>query len=125
MITRTGLILLIFITTTSYGQVIENVDNYVVRVTDTTIEPNSYYVIKADNKQVEFFGDSIEFKSNPMMALDPNWIKAISIYKGEKAINEFGDKGLNGVIIIELKRRRLKRLPDDLQRQFVPKDTNF
>jgi len=107
---------------TSFGQETKSSDNYHLRITDTKIEPNSYYVIRADNKQIEFFGESIEFITNPMRALDPNWIKAISIYKGQKAIDEFGDKGLNGVVIIELKKRRLKKLPEDLQRQFVTVD---
>ncbi len=120
---RVSIFLLTFLTAISYGQEVKNSDYYSIRITDTKIEPNSYYVIRADNKQIEFFGDSIESISNPMRALDPNWIKAISIYKGQKAIDEFGDKGLNGVIIIELKRRRLKKLPDDLQRQFVTMDT--
>lgn len=125
MIIRAVYIFSIFLTSTSYGQVTEKGDNYSIRITDTKIEPNSYYVIKADNKQAEFFGDSTEFTSNPLKELDPNWIKAISIYKGKKAINEFGDKGLNGVVIIELKRRRLKKLPYEIQSQFVFKDTKL
>lgn len=36
--------------------------------------------------------------------LDPNTIASVSILKGEAAINKFGDKGKNGVILISLKK---------------------
>ena len=38
-----------------------------------------------------------------MESIDPNTIKAINVFKGETAIEKYGEKGKNGVIVITLK----------------------
>ncbi|HEU5289345.1 MAG TPA: hypothetical protein VFU05_01805 [Cyclobacteriaceae bacterium] len=121
MNTGTALILLTLLTTSAFGQV-DALKTGEPRITGTLIRDRPYYIIKADNKQIGFFS-SLEFDTNPISTLKPKWIKTINIYKGNKATDEFGDMGLNGVILIELKKRKLKKLPEEIQRRFVLAET--
>lgn len=49
--------------------------------------------------------DGQEIDMETMKALDPNKIEAIAILKDESAIKTYGDKGKNGVIIIDTKKK--------------------
>ncbi len=48
-----------------------------------------------DGKEVE--GGSIE-------DIDPENIETVNVYKGDKAIEEYGEKGKNGVVVIKTKK---------------------
>ena len=45
-------------------------------------------------------------KVDKLQDIDPNDIKSIVVIKGENAIETYGEEGKNGVVIIELKKRR-------------------
>ena len=47
--------------------------------------------------------DGKEVTSSIMSALDPNKIEKMTVLKNEDAINLYGDKGKNGVVLIDLK----------------------
>lgn len=61
----------------------------------------------------------IDAKETSMEALilDKNKIQSLSVYKGDKAVEEFGKKGKEGVVVIELKEAvPLVRLPEIFER---------
>ena len=39
-----------------------------------------------------------------MKKLDPNKIESVTVLKGDSAIEKYGDKGKNGVVIIKTKK---------------------
>ncbi len=55
---------------------------------------HGYYIIN---------GKEMTEQEAKLQEINPNDIKSITVWKGEKAIKKFGDKGKNGVIEIELK----------------------
>ena len=77
----------------------------------TSDGPDPLFVVKYKNKSaiIERDGDQ------PLKDIDPNWIKQIDILKDQKAEEQFGDKGVNGVVIIELKKSAYKTLPKDMK----------
>ncbi|WP_162052908.1 hypothetical protein [Pontibacter pamirensis] len=47
------------------------------------------------------------------LILDPDKIQHLNVYKGEKALEKFGDKGKEGVVVMTLKKEiTLARLPE-------------
>ena len=63
----------------------------IVNTHDSTDQPPLYIL------------DGQEITDKEMKALSPDQIKAIRVFKGEKAIEKFGEKGKNGVIVITSK----------------------
>jgi len=47
--------------------------------------------------------DKKEITAKEMESIDPNSIKAINVLKSEAAIEIYGEKGKNGVVVITLK----------------------
>ena len=72
----------------SKGEIIRNV---AVRVSDRSDNP--LYVI-----------DGVVQESSSSKDIDPKSISSIKVLKGEAAIKEYGEKGKNGVIIVNLKK---------------------
>ncbi|PKO97229.1 MAG: TonB-dependent receptor [Bacteroidetes bacterium HGW-Bacteroidetes-7] len=72
----------------SKGEIIKNV---AVRVSDRSDNP--IYVI-----------DGVVQESSSSKDIDPKSISSIKVLKGEAAIKEYGEKGKNGVIIVNLKK---------------------
>jgi len=54
-------------------------------------------------KNILFILDGKEISKDEMIKLAPNSIKSIEVFKDEKAIEKFGDKGKNGVVVITKK----------------------
>ena len=52
-----------------------------------------------------FIIDGVEKDEKAMKVLNPNDIGSIEVLKGEKAMEKYGEKGRNGVIIIHLKKK--------------------
>lgn len=59
------------------------------------------YVVKVDNKSLEF--DARKKQNLDLNSIDPNSINSVSVLKGEDAIEKYGEKGTNGVVIITIK----------------------
>ncbi len=57
------------------------------------------------SKDALYIVDGKEISYEQMNAINPNEIKKMNVLKGDKAIAEYGDKGKNGVIIIETKKK--------------------
>ena len=74
------------------------------------------YSLHAENKKYEFSGEDNE--GSTLKQINPDWIEAISVYKDEAAIERYGEKANNGVIVIELKNGYFKSMPRDLRKQF-------
>lgn len=47
--------------------------------------------------------DGKEISKDEMQKIDPNTIKSIEVFKDEKAIEKYGEKGKNGVLVITIK----------------------
>ncbi len=65
------------------------------------------YIVKADDKTLitDSKGISIEendSNSNLLVYVNPNWIDSMEIVKGKDAIDKYGPRGQNGVIIMTL-----------------------
>jgi hypothetical protein len=64
----------------------------------TTISP--LVILKSDNRFLVL--DPKKDEVFDFEAIDPKWIKSITVLKDEKAREAYGDKGQNGVLIIQL-----------------------
>jgi len=64
---------------------------------------------KIDSKVV-YFVDGVKSDSLSMSKIDPQSIASINVWKGEKALSQFGDDGQNGVIDIKTKQGAKKSL---------------
>ena len=96
----------------------ENPASIAVSSDSEKMEP--YYIIIADNKQ--FTIDRSKRKSGDDKALnfiEPDWIEKVNVYKGDKAIEKYGTKGENGVVSIELKKNKLKRISKEAMQSLI------
>ena len=50
-----------------------------------------------------FILDEKEISYEEMEKIDPNTIKSINVFKIEKAIEKYGEKGKNGVVVFTIK----------------------
>ncbi len=64
------------------------------------------YKILNDNETPLYFIDGKEVTSKEINNLDHDIIESIDVSKGENAINKYGDKGENGVVIITTKNQK-------------------
>ncbi len=83
-----------------------NGNSFIIKIDEDKIDAsnnkNIIYRSKS-NKTPLFILDGKEMKDGNMDDMDPNNIKSISVLKGEKAIEKYGDKGKDGVIEITTK----------------------
>ena len=110
--------LLLLVTVPLFGQQDHLTDLYSIKIVCAEPLGQAFYIIKGDNKQTELFDIPKETAESTLTSINPKWIKSIDIYKGQKAIDLYGDKGKNGVIIVQLKRGRLEKLPKDIKDRF-------
>jgi hypothetical protein len=59
------------------------------------------YVLKADDKTVEI--DPAKNEGFKMEMLDSDWIKSVEVLTAESALQEYGTRGQNGVVIVQFK----------------------
>lgn len=71
-----------------------NANNNDVVITTRSADANVAPLVLIDGKEVD---------SAVLQALDPNKIKSISVLKDKSAIEVYGEKGKNGVILVDLK----------------------
>ena len=80
------------------------------------------YVIKADDKTLTTDSNGISFKeedanSNLLVYINNNWIEMMEVLKGKNATDKYGVRGLNGTIILTLKKDGFSKMrPQDKER---------
>ena len=60
-------------------------------------------VMPESMKKALFILDGKEISKDEMQKIDPNTIKSIEVFKDENAIEKYGKKGKNGVVVITIK----------------------
>lgn len=60
-------------------------------------------VMPESMKKALFILDGKEITKDVMQKIDPNTIKSISVFKDKNAIEKYGEKGKNGVVLITIK----------------------
>ncbi len=72
--------------------------------TKNDVSTNKKIIISSNNdKEPLIILDGKEITKKEMEALDTDAIKSINVYKGTKAIEKYGKKAINGVIVINKK----------------------
>lgn len=61
-------------------------------------------IINSDGKKPLFFVDGIEIENDKMEDIGSNNIKKVKVLKGEKAIEKYGEKAKDGVVLITTKK---------------------
>lgn len=72
-------------------------------------------VLKVDKKSLVLMPQ--ENEAMPLESFDPDWIKSISVLKGEDMIDIYGKEARNGVLIITFK--DFNALSKELQNKFM------
>ena len=75
---------------------------------EVLILPKGGLSVSYENRPL-FILDEKELSQEEIMQIDPNNIKEITVLKGDGATKLYGDKGINGVVIIELKKESKKK----------------
>ncbi len=81
----------------------KNINGIGIMSNNSGLSTNPIYIIN---------GERIE----NLNAINPNKIKAITVYKGKKAIELYGEEAKNGVIVIEADKDYLKKADKDVSR---------
>jgi hypothetical protein len=74
---------------------------------------NPLYIVKIDDDMYELLPS--DDGTDNLKFLDSSQIESVDVYKGDDAVDKFGDKGKNGVLVIQLKYHREEDLPDSLK----------
>lgn len=70
---------------------------------DKVVKSQKIINFNSSKEQPLYVLDKKEITAKEMESIDPNTIKAVNVLKGEAAIEKYGEKGKNGVIVITLK----------------------
>jgi len=70
---------------------------------DKVIKSQKAIKFNSSKDQPLYILDKKEISAKEMESIDPNSIKAINVLKSEAAIEIYGEKGKNGVVVITLK----------------------
>jgi CheY-like chemotaxis protein len=117
------LIIIALLTTclTSYGQVFvldslndEGLKKYEVA---SSLKSNPLFILSLDSQVIEIKHDDESNKS--LLGLDPNWISSVHVYKGQDALDKYGDRARYGAVLIDLKMESADKLPPDLKKKFA------
>ncbi|WP_372937207.1 M56 family metallopeptidase [Seonamhaeicola sp.] len=75
---------------------------------DSENKEERIFIVKkqSDDKNALFIIDGKEVEKNPIKDLNPEDIESINVLKDESAINKYGNRGKNGVIIITTKKEK-------------------
>jgi hypothetical protein len=73
------------------------------------------YILSVNDKAMELKMDK-NTKSD-LAHISPGWIKTISVLKSKDAIEEYGAKGVHGVVVIQLKKDKFNQLPPSIKDQ--------
>lgn len=78
---------------------------------------NPLFILSFDSQVVEVKYDEVFNKS--LLGIDPNWIESIHIYRGQDALDKYGDGAKYGAVLIELKLESSDKLPLELKKRFT------
>lgn len=76
-------------------------------------ENSPIYVLIVDDKSLELNMEQEE--KSELAQISPDWIQSIFVLKGQDAIDEFGARGANGVVKIELKKENWQNIPSTIK----------
>lgn len=65
---------------------------------------NKMMFISEDGEQPLMIVDGKEMEGGSLGDIDPETIETVNVYKGDKAIEKYGEKGKNGVVVISTKK---------------------
>jgi len=71
---------------------------------DENDEDHKMVFISEDGEQPLMIVDGKEMEGGSLEDIDPEKIESVNVLKGDKAVEEYGDKGKNGVVIISTKK---------------------
>ncbi len=77
--------------------------------------PRLHYVLKVDGKSLDI--GTGQLGKVKLSEINNEWVSAIEIIKGEKAIEKYGESRKDGVVIIKFK--DFNDLPKELQTLFI------
>jgi hypothetical protein len=83
-------------------EVSTSVDNQIRILYSHSNKISPLYILKAGDKMVELDAQKNEFID--LESIDNNWVTSIDILNAESAIEVFGEKGSNGVVIVNFKK---------------------
>src|SRR5688500_10251727 len=63
-------------------------------------DANPLVILKSDQRTMEV--DPKDNEVFDMKSIDPKWVKSVTVLKAEIARNTYGDRGSNGVLIVQL-----------------------
>ena len=75
------------------------------------------FILSFDSQIVEVKYDEVFNKS--LLGIDPNWIESIHIYRGQDALDKYGDRAKFGAVLIDLKTEIGDKLPLELKKRFT------
>lgn len=87
--------------------IIQQNGSYDIHVkSDELIYPGSdgHFTVYLGGQDALYMVDGKEVSKTEFEKIDPNWIQSVYVWKGQQAIDRFGDKGKNGVQDIRLKK---------------------
>ncbi len=82
----------------------EDIDIIVETSGDIHKSENNMLIISEDGEEPLMIVDGKEIEGQRIEDIDPENIATINVLKGDKAIEKYGDKGKNGVVIINTKK---------------------
>lgn len=83
---------------------VKNEDNVFTAVNDSTSKINMRATSPMTAPLCIVNGKEVSYGTGGLTGIDPNTIESISVWKDKKAIELYGEKGRNGVIIVTLKK---------------------
>ncbi|GHN01568.1 hypothetical protein WSM22_30570 [Cytophagales bacterium WSM2-2] len=81
------------------------------------------YVIKADDKTLTTDGNGVSFKeedanANLLVYINSDWVASMDVLKGKDATDKYGARGLNGVIILTLRKDGFSKMHSQDKERF-------
>jgi len=67
---------------------------------------NAFFISTGDGEEPMYYLNGKEISKKEMNTLEPNSIEKVEILKGDSAIEKYGDKGKNGVVLITTKDKK-------------------
>ncbi|MGX7690065.1 M56 family metallopeptidase [Flectobacillus roseus] len=83
---------------------VKNEDNVFTAVNDSTSKINMRATSPMTAPLCIVNGKEVSYGTGGLTGIDPNTIESISVWKDKKAIELYGEKGRNGVIVVTLKK---------------------
>jgi hypothetical protein len=80
----------------------------------------SFFVIKAGDKVLETKALAIELddQATDKVYIHPNWISSMEVVKGKNATDRYGDRAMDGVVVIILEKNGWEHLRKEDQEKF-------